>query len=200
MAAIRLTKELSDLQQQLAEDAQHEGNNWSGTRQAFTAAPIGDDLFSWQGHFLGPAGTPYEGGIFNFTMQFPPDYPFKPPKIRMTTPIRQMRINSEGHISHEVYTSWSPAFTLFKLLQLLYLDLLVDYARCWGDPQVYDLARQWQHDPAAFWAATAQCTREHAMGDPAAPPTTLSTYWASTGLPLRSSVHERQYPSDVSGD
>ena len=35
----------------------------------------------------GPKGTPYEGGLFKLEMKFPPDYPQKPPFVRLHTGI-----------------------------------------------------------------------------------------------------------------
>lgn len=82
-----------------------------------SAGPINDNLFQWQATIMGPADSPYSGGVFFLSLTFPTDYPFKPPKVQFTTKIYHPNINANGSICLDILRDqWSPALTISKVL------------------------------------------------------------------------------------
>jgi len=82
-----------------------------------TAGLKNGNLNEWIATLVGPAGTPYDGGIFRLKIIFPSDYPFKPPKITFTTPIYHCNISGKGDICLDILKdNWSPALTISKVL------------------------------------------------------------------------------------
>lgn len=104
-----------------------------------SAGPIEErNLFKWQGTIIGPEGTPYAGGLFNISIDFTNDYPFKPPKMLFTTKIYHCNINSFGAICLDILKDqWSPALTISKVL--LSICSLLDQPNP-DDPLVQEIA------------------------------------------------------------
>ena len=104
MAQKRLAKELTDLKKDCPE--------------TISAGPIDDNnMFHWQAMIMGPSDSPYQGGVFFLDIQFPPDYPFKPPKCQFKTKVYHPNINANGGICLDILKNqWSPALTTTKVL------------------------------------------------------------------------------------
>lgn len=85
-----------------------------------------NDYKIWEATILGPPDSLYCGGIFNMEINFPEDYPFKPPKIKFETKILHPNINKTGSICLDILnTNWSPILSISKIL-LSISSLLTD--------------------------------------------------------------------------
>lgn len=126
-----------------------------------SAGPVGEDLFHWQATIMGPPDSPYQGGVFFLTINFPTDYPFKPPKVAFTTRIYHPNINSNGSICLDILRSqWSPALTISKVL-LSICSLLCDPNP--DDPLVPEIARIYKTDREKYNELAREWTRKYAM-------------------------------------
>ena len=93
--------------------------------EEFTKAPPSNcsaglkdnNVYEWEATIIGPENSPYKGGIFYLKINFPSDYPFKPPKMHFITRIYHCNINSSGGICLDILKDkWSPALTISKVL------------------------------------------------------------------------------------
>ena len=115
-----------------------------------------------QATIMGPGDSPYTGGVFFVTIHFPPDYPFKPPKVQFQTKVYHPNINSQGSICLDILKEqWSPALTISKVL-LSICSLLTDPNP--DDPLVPEIAHIYKSDRARYEDTAREWTRKYAMG------------------------------------
>lgn len=97
------------------------------------AVPDDDNSTMVHALVIGPYDTPYEGGFFYFILRCPPDYPIRPPRVRLlTTGDDTVRFNPnlyrDGKVCLSILgtwsgPSWSPAQSLTSVLVSIQVSL-----------------------------------------------------------------------------
>ncbi|KAL5727410.1 E2 ubiquitin-conjugating enzyme [Ranunculus cassubicifolius] len=146
MASKRIQKELKDLQRD--------------PPSSCSAGPVDGDMYNWQATIMGPADSPFAGGVFKVSVHFPPDYPFKPPKVTFLTKVYHPNINSNGNICLDILKeNWSPALTISKVL-LSICSLLTDPNP--DDPLMPEIANMYKRDKAGYERTAQAWTMSYA--------------------------------------
>ena len=134
---------------------------------------------------MGPPDSPYQGGVFFLNINFPPDYPFKPPKVTFTTKIYHPNVNSNGSICLDILNAqWSPALTTSKVI-LSICSLLTDPNP--DDPLVPEIARIYKTDISKYNATAKEWTQKCPRRRPAQCPSALAV-GAHLAVSLRCAV------------
>ena len=95
------------------------------------------DISRIEASIKGPEESPYEGYVFKVYIEYPPDYPFKPPKFEFITKIYHPNIKIYGRnffcccVLPEIVTAWSPNLT--------FQDILSKGIELLSTPDVYHL-------------------------------------------------------------
>ena len=67
------------------------------------------DLFHWKISLIGPQDTPYAGGMFFLTADFPDDYPNGKPEVKFINKIYHLNVSpSNGHVCVSTLNDWKP--------------------------------------------------------------------------------------------
>ena len=129
--------------------------------EGFTARPVDDsDMFKWEASLVGPENSPYEGGTFQLSMEFPKDFPFRPPKVEFTTKVYHPNVKSTGTICLDILKdAWSPDISVSKILlaiQNLLINPNIDH------PLEPEIAKQYTDDRAKYDETAKEWTEKYA--------------------------------------
>ncbi|CAF2520543.1 unnamed protein product [Rotaria sp. Silwood2] len=127
--------------------------------------------YAWNVILVGPADTLYEGGFFKARLDFPKEYPIKPPKMKFISEIWHPNIEKNGDVCisilHEpgadqfgyerASERWSPVQSVETIL-LSVLSMLSD-PNCDSAANI-DASIMWRDDRAAFKKKVSECVRK----------------------------------------
>jgi len=130
-----------------------------------------DDIYKWEVLIIGPPDTPFEGGFFKAALDFPREYPLRPPKMRFVTDIWHPNIDKDGNVCisilHEpgddkwgyekANERWLPIHTVESIM-ISVISMLADPND--ESPANVDAAKQWRENYAEFKKRVAQCVRK----------------------------------------
>jgi ubiquitin-conjugating enzyme E2 L3 len=116
-------------------------------------------ILQWSGK-LNPTKAPYDKGSFKFNINFPAEYPFKPPKVTLKTLIYHPNIDEKGQICLPIVAAenWKPATKVEHVLHAL-LDL-IDNPEC-EHPLRTELAEIYMKDKKKFMKSAEEFTKKH---------------------------------------
>lgn len=114
-----------------------------------------NNLNQLTGVLIGPNDSDYANGEFKFIIQFPPEYPFKPPDFLFATKICHPNVESRtGTACHDqLLATWAPSITLTDLLTEMHSLLRTPnyqtpFAGDSLEPKTPEKAKQWTLDHA----------------------------------------------------
>jgi len=92
------------------------------------AKPLESNILEWHYVITGPPDSPYHTGEYHGVLNFPSDYPYKPPSIKMMTPNGRFKTNFRLCLSMSDYhpKTWNPAWSVSTILTGLLSFMLED--------------------------------------------------------------------------
>lgn len=146
MAKRRIMKELDEISKNPIEN--------------ITAGPVGEDIFHWKAQIHGPEDSPYKDGVFVLNINFPFDYPLKPPKCSFDTKVYHPNIGSNGEICLDILKKeWKPIESIRNVLQNIYFLFLTPDP---DDALSAEIASQYKNDQEAFKKTAQEWTKQYA--------------------------------------
>jgi len=123
-----------------------------------------ENMLQWSGILI-PEKEPYNKGAFKISIEFPAEYPFKPPKITFNTKIYHPNIDEKGQVCLPIISpeNWKPATKTDQVIASL-LSLVQDPEP--DHPLRADLAEEFTKDKRKFMKNAEDFVKKHAEPRP----------------------------------
>ena len=127
---------------------------------ATVGLPDPSNIFHWKITLLGPQDTPYAGGMFFLTADFPDTYPQTKPEIRFVNKIYHLNVReSDGHICISTLNQWVPNTPMVNVLSAIFA---LFYEQNPLSPYSVSMAAQYKLRRNEFNRIAAEWTKKYA--------------------------------------
>ncbi|KAI0216924.1 Ubiquitin-conjugating enzyme E2 L3 [Lamellibrachia satsuma] len=122
------------------------------------------NILSWTGLIV-PENPPYSKGAFRIKIDFPAEYPFKPPKITFMTKVYHPNIDERGQVCLPIISAenWKPATKTDQVIQSL-VALVNDPEP--EHPLRADLSEEYSKDRKKFMKNAEEFTKKYSEKRP----------------------------------
>ncbi len=122
---------------------------------------VGDTVNRWTCLLL-PGEEPYKEGAFQIQVDFPEEYPFKPPTVQFLTKIFHPNVDNEGKMCFAMISvdKWKPVTRIVEVVEAL-LKIMTEPDM--HEPSNGDAATLLAGDREQFLRQALTFTREHAL-------------------------------------
>eukprot|EP00331_Platyophrya_macrostoma_P030185 CAMPEP_0176440450 /NCGR_PEP_ID=MMETSP0127-20121128/20579_1 /TAXON_ID=938130 /ORGANISM="Platyophrya macrostoma, Strain WH" /LENGTH=123 /DNA_ID=CAMNT_0017824979 /DNA_START=175 /DNA_END=546 /DNA_ORIENTATION=- len=120
-------------------------------------------MTKWICEIPGPKDSPWEGAVYKLTMDFPPDYPLKPPKCQFKPVIPHPNIYPSGTVCLSILNEeedWKPVISIKQIL-LGVQKLLKDEPNI-NSPAQYEPCALYKTNKEEYYAKVREYVKQYA--------------------------------------
>ena len=125
-----------------------------------TVGLVNNDIFHWKLSLIGPTDTPYAGGMFFLTADFPDTYPKEKPEVKFTNKIYHLNVSpSSGHICISTLNEWKQGTPMVDVMSAIFA---LFYSQNPRSPYDGKMAREYETNRREFDRKAKEWTQKYA--------------------------------------
>ena len=125
-----------------------------------TVGLIKNDIFHWRVSLAGPSDTPYAGGQFFLTADFPDNYPIGKPEVKFINKMYHLNVSpTNGHVWISTLNKWKPRTAFSDVLTSIFA---LFYNQNPGDPYDQNQAKEFRENRQEFDRKAREWTQQYA--------------------------------------
>ena len=119
-----------------------------------------NDIFHWKLSLVGPTDTPYAGGMFFLTADFPDNYPTGKPEVKFINKMYHLNVSPfDGHVCISTLNYWKPGTSFADVMTSIFA---LFYNQNPDDPYSSDQAKEFKENREEFDRKAREWTQQYA--------------------------------------